>query len=288
MPFVNQPAQESPAEQQKLLIAVGSLISELSKLLYPAATPARIGTVENVLYTIWLRLLQTARSIEAASLEGYAHEQQALARTMVNAASDLIFIANQQKPVEWAVLYAIFSIERRAAITTGYVKAGVISKQQGENWDAEASEKERAVMAEFEQRGIKPATKQNQHRKRPPQTWSGLTDREMIGKVGRGWYEVYYVPFSDAAHASILTAEEELRQIQAGKVIIGPRYLPRPLLFVTVALADTLLTASGVIDSHFKLGRANALAAEDRAMRNAVDEYRGTLPPGDFEPAEAS
>jgi hypothetical protein len=96
------------------------------------------------------------------------------------------------------------------------------------------------------------------------------------------------VPFSDAAHAGVLTAEEELRQIQAGIVTIGPRYLSRSMLFITVALADTLLTASGVMDGHFKLGRADALAAEDRAIRNAVDEYRGTLPPGDFEPAEAS
>src|SRR5437879_2664730 len=87
---------------------------------------------------------------------------------------------------------------------------------------------------------------------------------------------------------AFLTAEEELRQIQSGKVIIGPRYLPRILLFVTVALTDTVLTASGLIDGHFKLGRADALRAQDHAMREAVDEYRGALPPGNFEPAEVS
>jgi hypothetical protein len=285
MPFITEPAQECPVEQRKLLNDVGVLIEELSRLLYPAATAARLGTAENILYVIWLRLLQTARSIEEGCFAGYAHEQQALVRTMVNAASDLIYISRQSNPTEWAILYATFSIDRRAVITRGYVKVGLISQDQADQWNAEASKMEQRVMAEFEKRGVKPATKLNQHRKYPPQTWSGLTDRDIITKAGRGWYENYYVPFSDATHANVMSAETELKQIQEGKVQIGPRYLPRILSYVVQALADTLTMASSVINQHFKLRQDDKLAAHDKAIRKAVDEYQKTLPPGDFEPA---
>ena len=288
MPFQSQTALECPVEQRKLLIATGLLTTELARLLHPAAGPARLGTTENILYAIWLRLLQTARSIEESCYAGYAHEQQALVRTMVNAASDLIFIADQPKPIEWAILYAMFSIERRAQITSGYVRTGLISKEQGEKWNAEASGKEKQVIAEFEQRGLKPATKHNQKRGHKPQTWSGLTDREIITKVGRGWYENYYVPFSDAAHASVMTAETELKQIQAGKVVIGPRYLPRILSYVIIALADTLTMGASVINRHFKLGHDDELHRQDAAIRRAADEFRSTLPVGEFEPEDAS
>ncbi len=285
MPFITEPAQECPVEQRKLLIGVGLLTKELSQLIHPAATAARIGTAENIIYVIWLRLLQTARSIEEGCFAGYAHEQQALVRTMVNAASDLIYIARQSNPTEWAVLYAMFSIDRRAVITSGYVRVGLISQDQADQWNAEASKMEQRVMAEFEKRGITPAAKHNQNRRHPPQTWSGLTDRDIINKVERGWYENYYVPFSDATHANIMSAETELKQVQEGKVQIGPRFLARILSYVIIALADTLMMAATAMNQHFKLGQDGKLAAQDRAIHNALDEYRSTLPPGDFEQA---
>jgi hypothetical protein len=206
---------------------------------------------------------------------------------MVNAASDLIYIAREPDPTEWAVRYAVFSIDRRAVITSGYVQVGLISREQADKWYAEASEMEERVMADFEKQGIRPATKHNQNRSHPPQTWSGLTDRDIINKVGRGWYENFYVPFSDATHANIMSAETELKQIQAGKVQIGPRYVARILSFVVMALADTLMMASAVMNQHFKLGVDDKLAAQDKAIHKAVEEYASTLPPGDFEPAEA-
>jgi hypothetical protein len=287
MPFVSEPAKDCPVEQRKLLIAVGLVTKELGQLLYPAAAAARLGTAENILYVIWLRLLQTARSIEDGCYAGYAHEQQALVRTMINASSDLIYIARQGNPTEWAVLYAVFSIDRRAEITSGYVKGGLISQEQADKWNAQASEMEHRAMAEFEKRGIRPATKHNQNRRHPPQTWSGLTDREIINKVGRGWYENYYMPFSDATHANIMSAEAELKQIQEGKVKIGPRYLARILSYVIIALADTLTVASSAMNQHFKLGHDAKLAVQDKAVRKAVEEYASTLPPGDFEPSHA-
>jgi hypothetical protein len=286
MTFVTEPARECPVEQRKLLIAVGLLTKDLSQLIHPASAAARIGTAENILYVIWLRLLQTARSIEEACYAGYAHEQQALARTMLNAASDLIYIARQDNPTEWAILYAMFSIERRVEITKGYVTVGVLSQEQANKWNAEGSEKEQAVIAAFEKQGMRPATKHNQNRRHPPQTWSGLTDREVINKVGRGWYENYYMPFSDAAHANVMSAETELKQIQAGRVLVGPRYLPRILSFVTIVSADTLLMASSVMNQHFKLGQDDKLAAKDKGIHKALEEYVSTLPPGDFEPAD--
>src|SRR5207237_627926 len=162
--------------QRRLLIAAGLFTKELAQITHPAAAKARSATAENVLYVIWLRLLQMARSLQASCYLGYANEQFGLARSMVNAASDLVFILRQDKPSNWAMLYAMFSIERRKRIARGYVEIGLWPEELAQKWDAEQDDREQKSIAEAASAGITPAEKHNRHSRKAPQTWSGLSD----------------------------------------------------------------------------------------------------------------
>jgi hypothetical protein len=282
MAFEITQASECPPEQRKLLIAAGLLTETLANLLYPAAPVARQATLENVLYVIWLRLLEMARSIQNSCFWGYAHEQQGMVRSMVSAAADLLFIDSQEEPTRWAMLYAMFSIERRKKIGKGFVEAGILSQEQFDKWDMESDVKERAVIEEAANKGITPAEKYNRHAKRPPQTWSGLTDADVINKAGRNWYPTYYISFSDFAHASVMTAEAEMKMLSEGQISIGPRYPDRILIHVTNGMCDTLSASAEAVNAHFKLGREKEIAQQERAVAAALQGYRRTLSPGIF------
>jgi hypothetical protein len=223
-----------------------------------------------------------SRSIQASCFAGYAHEQQGLVRSMVSAASDLIFIAGQPNPPSFAMLYAVYSIERRKKIGKGYVAAGIMSREVFEAWDKDQDSKERKAFEEAKRKGIVPAPKHKTKGEWSAPTWSGYSDADMIGKAQRNWYSSYYVPFSDLAHANVMTAEEEFRQLKAGAVTIGPRFPA----YVITAVADTLSAGMETVGRHFTLGKAAEIGAHERAMRTAIREYADTLPPASLEAFE--
>src|SRR5438128_7684019 len=129
MAFENIQSPDCPIEQRKLLMSASLFTQALAQIGYGAAATARQTTAENMLYVIWLRLLQMSRNIQSSCYLGYAHEQQGLARSMVNAAADLMYIAERPDPAGWAMLYVMFSIERRKKIGKGYVRAGGMRHQ---------------------------------------------------------------------------------------------------------------------------------------------------------------
>ena len=285
MAFENISSPDSPVEQRKLLIAASDLTRALAEYGHAAASIAREATAESVLYIIWLRLLQMARSIQSSCYLGYAHEQQGIARGMVNAASDLMFIASRSDPTSWAMLYALYSIERRKRIGKGFVKAGVMSQEQFDQWDQEQDKIEAKVMKEADGKGIRTAEKHKPSKKsgssKEPQsapTWSGYTDADLIGTTGRNWYAAYYVPFSDVTHANVMSAETELTQLRAGQVEVGPRFPDVILMQVIGAMADTMTSAAETINRHFKLNKEKEIAQQERAMLKAIQEYRASLP----------
>jgi hypothetical protein len=287
VPFENRTAQECPVDQRKLLIASGLFTEALSEIAHPAAAIARVATAENVLYVIWLRLLQMSRSIQASCYMGYAHEQQGLVRSMVNAASDLIYIARQEKPANWAMLYAAHAIERRKKIGRGYIKVGLWTRQSFDKWDSGQDAKEREALEEAKRKCIVPAEKHNLKSKNPPQTWSGLADADIVNRTGRPWYPAYYVPFSDLAHANVMTAAEEFRQLKAGEVTIGPRFPAGPLAYVILGMGETMNAGVETINNHFHLGKGAEIGEHERAMRSALVEYRDTLPQSPVEALDA-
>jgi hypothetical protein len=84
----------------------------------------------------------------------YAHEQQAIARGMVNAAANLMFIATRSDPPSWAMLYVIYSIERRKKLGKGFVRAGVISQGDFDQSDKQQDEIEAKLIKDAEAKSI--------------------------------------------------------------------------------------------------------------------------------------
>ncbi len=286
MAFETVDSPDCPVPQRKLLIAAGLFTKELAQIAHPAAAIARIATAENMLYVIWLRLLQMSRSIQSSCYLGYAHEQQGLVRSMVSAASDLIYIAGQPNAASAAMLYAAYSVERRRKIGKGYLKIGLMSQEMHDKWDQVEDEKERKAFEEAKRHDITPAPKHKPKKGDPAPTWSGLRDADMIGNARRNWYAAYYVPFSDMAHANVMTAEEEMNQLQAGSVTIGPRFPARILAYIITGVVDTMSAGIEIIDGHFSLAKAGEVGAHQRAMLAALQEYRDTLPPSPLESAD--
>jgi hypothetical protein len=197
---------------------------------------------------------------------------------MVNSASDLIFIATEESQGR-ALLWAYFSIERRKRIGEGYARAGMIKRSQLEALEAEATAKEADAIAELEAEGVKPYPKFNQTMRNPPKTWTGLTDADLIiNRVGHlDWYLGFYVPFSDAAHGSVLSAVEEVRQVRRGVIRIGPRYPPLVLFHIVMCIRETLSRALETLDKHFSLGKALEIDAQDRTLIARAIEYQQTI-----------
>jgi hypothetical protein len=250
----------------------------MGRLAVPPGNTAKMRTGELILYTIWFRLLETARSVEQSCYAGYAREQQPLARSMVNSACDLIFIAKEETPSR-ALLWAYFSIERRKRIGQGYVRAGMVKQSQLEALEAEASAKEKDAIAELEAEGVKPYPKFNQTMNNPPKTWTGLTDADLIiNKVGHlDWYLGFYVPFSDAAHGSVLSAVEEVHQLRGGVITVGPRDSPLILFHIVMCIRETLARALETLDKYFSLGKASEIDQQDRTLIARAMEYQQAI-----------
>jgi hypothetical protein len=272
-----EPAPECPVEQRKLLIASGLFIEAMGRLALPPNKTGKMPTGEFILYAIWFRLLETARSIQQSCYAGYAREQQPLARSMVNSACDLMFIAEKDTPSR-ALLWGYFSIERRKRIGQGYVQAGMVRQDQLDAFEAEATAKEKDAIAELEAEGVKPYPKFNQNVHHPLRTWTGLSDADLIKKVGRNdWYEGFYVPFSDASHGNVLSAVEEIHQLRKGPVIVGPRYSPLILFHVVMCVRETLTRALETLNRHFDLGNASEIDRQDRTLLAGTIEYQPTI-----------
>jgi hypothetical protein len=275
--MIREPPSECPIEQRKLLIASGLFIEAMGGLGVPPANTAEMPTGEFILYAIWFRLLETARSIQQSCYAGYAREQQPVARSMVNSACDLMFIAEKETPSR-ALLWAYFSIERRKRVGKGYVSVGMVAQAQIDALEAEAMAEEESAIAELEAGGVKPYPKFNQNVHRPLKTWTGLSDADLIKKVGRNvWYEGFYVPFSDEAHGNVLSAVDEIHQLRKGTVIVGPRYSPLILFHVVMCVRETLARALETLDRHFSLGKASEIDAQDRTLLARAMEYQQTI-----------
>ncbi len=277
MKFERQRSSECPVEQRKLLVASGLFTQAMGGLALPEGGMNDMPTGDFILYVIWFRLLQTAQSIQQSCFAGYARDQQALARSMVNSACDLIFIAEEDTPSR-ALLWSHFSIARRKWIAQGYLRAGMITQAQYEASEAEADAKEKDAMAELEAEGLKPSPKFNEEGQSPAPTWTGLRDAALIKRVGRDdWYKAFYVPFSDAAHSSVLHSVEEIHQLRAGHVSIGPRYSPLVLFPIVMCVRETLTRALETLDKHFSLGKATQIEAQDRTLIARAKEYSDTI-----------
>jgi hypothetical protein len=70
-----------------------------------------------------------------------------------------------------------------------------------------------------------------------------LTDRaKAIRLHHQAWYDLFYAPFSDAAHVSVVALDREATQVLAGSVMYGARFEdPRHVLMAAFLAMSAVL-----------------------------------------------
>jgi hypothetical protein len=262
------PAPAIPDDQRQLLDTYRHLIREAVTLAGRAGKTTNASPANFIVFVLFGRLVQLARTIRIVSLLGYAHEAQALARTSLNVMTDLLFI-RQAEPDRRALLHALYSQKRRRIAEKGRVKHGFLSQADYDRWDADQTRKEEESLQHSSKGKLEPAEKIGDG-----PTWTGLKDFEIFRLVGRGdFYDLFYVPFSDAVHGNIMGARQEVIQAKTGLISVGPRFPGRILGWVVQASADALIVGLRQVDQQFALTVETKIDPLQREVLDALNLY---------------
>jgi len=123
-------------DQSNLLNAFELLLRRAVGLAAAAGDKSRRSPGPFIMYAIFVRLVQLARAIQALARSGYANEAQPHARAMVNAAVNLMFIAEADSDAR-GLLFALFSQQRRARRAQSLVRQGYLDQQRAESLEAQ-------------------------------------------------------------------------------------------------------------------------------------------------------
>lgn len=262
-----EPSSAIPAEQLALLQQLDEVLRQAFTIMRPVVNRAHESVAAFTLTTISLRLLQDARAIQHLCRNGYADEAQGLSRGMVSGAADLLFISQ----TDWearALRYFLFSQKRRRRWSESLVKQGFQARDQHQGWDKTETRKEEELLAGLAEKGLRPAQSFGE-----ANTWTGLRDDQLIKVAGHNdWYDLFYVPFSDAAHSNVISASRQIRQLAQGDVAVGPHYDSRMLQLIVMAAVDTLAAALRQLEDSFGLGKKTDIDSIVTKMGGALKE----------------
>jgi hypothetical protein len=268
-------AEELPQHQRDLLDAYKALLRSSMEISSPAMQMARQGPGNFAVCAIFNRLLRMGRAVEKLCRFGYADMAESTARPMVNATVDIIFLV-QGETNQRALLYGLYSRDRRRRRAKSLVDHGFLRQDQADAWDAEQTKQEEKSLAKHKESGVVPIEKLGNRNT----SWHGQSDEQMIKGVGRAdWYDLYYVPFSDSSHANVVATRKEMEELNAGKVSIGPRFEDLPVFAVTIAAADTIATALYQLDEFFKLGQHDRIGQLQKEINSALGKYVEAIRP---------
>lgn len=261
-----------PTDQADLLAAHHSFLRGMAGLAAHAYPQARSNVPGDfVAFAVFLRLHRLAQSIQSLARAGYVREAQAIARGMVSACADLVFILEADTNAR-ALAYALFSRRQRRRKGTAYKEIGLL--RDYDRWDAQKTQEEDKLLASYRANGYEPASKLGGR----DDTWTGLSDRDLIDRVGLGyWYKAFYIPFSDIAHANVMGANSEFEQLRKGRIQFGPLFDPFDLSEVLTATGLILPVALLAVNKHFKLRRTNQIRAARKKFMNVIGKYNEQL-----------
>ena len=224
-----------------------------------------------VAFAVFLRLHRLAQSVQSLARAGYVREAQAIARGMVSACADLVFILEADTNAR-ALGYALFSRRQRRRKGTAYKEIGLLKDY--DHWDAQKTQEEDKLLAFYKANGYEPEPKIG----RREDTWTGLSDRDLIERVGLAyWYKAFYIPFSDIAHANVMGANSEFEQLRKGRIQFGPLFDPFDLSEVLTASGLILPVAMLSLNKHFKLRRTNQIRSARKKFMNVLGQYNHRL-----------
>ncbi len=157
-----------PADQADLLAAHHSFLRGMAGLAAHAYPQARSNVPGDfVAFAVFLRLHCLAQSIQSLARAGYVREAQAIARGMVSACADLVFILEADTNAR-ALAYALFSRRQRRRKGTAYKEIGL--QKDYDRWDAQKTQEEDKLLASYKANGYEPASKLGGR----DDTWTGL------------------------------------------------------------------------------------------------------------------
>ena len=90
-----------------------------------------------------------------------------------------------------------------------------------------------------------------------------------------GWYDLFYSPFSDAAHVNAAAVDREISAISHGEIHLGGRF-EDPWLVVTAA-CEAVSHVAQSLDIFYKLDNRTARDAVDAAMMQSLGSHAAAL-----------
>ncbi len=239
----------------------------MTEAMAPAGTRVADGPAAFLLYAMWLRQIQLGRGVQELCIDGFAQEAQMLSRAIVGAALDMMLICEQDVDRR-ALLYAMFQKKVRRERSKALVRHGHLSKEAAQKLEQAEQEIDRQALAAHALAGTRPAPRLGKVRT----TWSGLSTASLARRFNhRGWYDLFYSPFSDTAHVNAVAIDKEVAAIVRGDVYLGGRF-EEPWL-VILAASEAISGAAQRLDALHSLGAQKVREEADSAMRTALEAY---------------
>jgi len=233
------------------------------------------------------RVIQLGYGLETLCEAGYAGDAAPLARTMLNGAINLVYLAEADRDGRAAAYVKQEQLIRRKRIKRILAQceadrvAGrrpMLSEDQVAQLhqdDVRVTADEEAKLAELARQGIVPVKRGNN-----PNTWTGFTERELYQAMNaESWYLSFYALFSDAAHVSANSLTGSLNEILQGVSFFGPQF--EDPQFVVRASHQAVLQVLYQLERLYGLGKFAEAKAIDQQMLAAIGSYQQPEQAGD-------
>lgn len=270
---------EVPADQRPLMGAHARILLESVAWLNDTNVEAKtFGDTFVVLLA--KRVIQLGYALEQLCEDGYATEAAPIARTMMNGAINLVYLAEAEHDCRAAAYVAHERVTRkkriqdilaqcqadRAANRPALLTDAQIAQMEADDQRLIADED--AKLAELAKHGIVPKKRGNS-----PTTWTGYNERELYEAMkARSWYLSFYRLFSDQSHVSANALTGDLEEVLKGAALYGPKFADPQ--YVIRASHQAVLQVLFQWDRLYKTGKLDEAKAIDRRMLAAIAAYK--------------
>ena len=223
------------------------------------------STDKLVLSLLFTRLIRMGWAVQALSLAGYNTESHPIARGMLSAALSIRCITQANAEAR-ALQYLVHFNRVLARHLEGRRRHSALSEPQIKAIQDENDARLQGLLLNHAARQIGP-----EKLGRRDDTWTGLAERDLAIRLDAvDWYDLYFAPFSEEAHVTVLSIARESYE-PLNDLSVGPRFNdPR---YVILASVESVSYALVAIEHHFAFGRAAGVQAVNDEMMKALRSY---------------
>jgi hypothetical protein len=257
--------QASPAQATSSLIAAFDRLMRETYQLFADKPPTLDSIGKWVPYAIFGHLLRLGRALYMLVSNGYVDEARPIARAMIATALNIVAIVDGDSPGR-ALQYLFYQRPLRRKALDRLVAQKRLTKERRDAIDSADTDAEDKTLAGYATAGITPKTLGNN-----PQTWHGLTDKQLAEAMQAShWYDLYYGPLSDmGAHGNVTSLGSLVQDMLDGRFVIGPS--GGDPSHVLMAAIEAVGQAAEQLEKHYALGRsAEVLEIRERAWASVT------------------